>query len=116
MHMTDMPDMQYDIHKWAKERGWWDRPRDFGELMMLITTEVAEAYEEYRNDHEPKEVYHSTDKYGGQKPEGVPTELADIVIRVMDICEFYNINLYNEIRNKMEYNRTRPYRHGGKRA
>lgn len=50
------------------------------------------------------------------KPEGVPSELADIVIRVADICGYYGIDLDAAITQKMAYNRTRPYRHGGKRA
>jgi hypothetical protein len=49
------------------------------------------------------------------KPEGIPSELADIVIRVMDICGYYGIDLEAAITEKMEYNRNRPIRHGGKK-
>ncbi|OHE41493.1 MAG: hypothetical protein A2Y16_05485 [Tenericutes bacterium GWF2_57_13] len=49
------------------------------------------------------------------KPEGIPSELADIVIRVMDICGYHGIDLEAAIAEKMEYNRTRPMRHGGKK-
>lgn len=50
------------------------------------------------------------------KPEGIPTELADIIIRVLDICGANNIDIQGALDEKMEYNMTRPYRHGGKRS
>jgi NTP pyrophosphatase (non-canonical NTP hydrolase) len=48
------------------------------------------------------------------KPEGIPTELADIIIRVLDICANWGIDISAAIADKMAYNETRPYRHGGK--
>jgi hypothetical protein len=53
---------------------------------------------------------------GFLKPEGVPSELADIIIRVGDAAEEYNIDIGREVLLKMAYNATRPYKHGGKRA
>ena len=50
------------------------------------------------------------------KPEGFPTELADVVIRVGDLAGRLGIDLAAVIGEKMAYNITRPYRHGGKRA
>ena len=49
------------------------------------------------------------------KPEGIPSELADIVIRVFDICGYYEIDLEAAIKEKMEYNKTRQFKHGGKK-
>jgi NTP pyrophosphatase (non-canonical NTP hydrolase) len=50
----------------------------------------------------------------GEKPEGWATELADCIIRIMDVCEFYNVDLEKILVEKMRYNETRPYRHGKK--
>jgi hypothetical protein len=48
------------------------------------------------------------------KPEGIPIELADCIIRIFDYCGKEGINIEEAIRIKHEYNKTRPYRHGGK--
>jgi len=46
------------------------------------------------------------------KPEGVPSEFADIIIRVLDACAAYGIDIDAAITEKMAYNETRPYKHG----
>jgi NTP pyrophosphatase (non-canonical NTP hydrolase) len=50
------------------------------------------------------------------KPEGVGSELADVMIRLLDTADIFNIDLAAEVRRKMQYNTTRPYRHGDKLA
>ena len=57
------------------------------------------------------ETYYSE----GGKMEGVPSELADIVIRVLDLAEYYGIDMGEAIAQKHAYNLTRPYKHGGKK-
>ena len=81
---------------------------------MLIVSEVSEAAEEYRNGRAYTETWYSEAK--PDKPEGIPSEMADVVIRVLDACEYYGIDLEQAIKEKMAYNRTRPHRHGGKLA
>lgn len=51
---------------------------------------------------------------GLAKPCGIPTELADAVIRILDTCEVNGIDLGFEIERKMAYNETRAIRHGGR--
>ena len=48
------------------------------------------------------------------KPEGVPSELADIVIRALDFADLHDIDLGAAIEGKLAYNVTRGHRHGGK--
>ena len=50
------------------------------------------------------------------KPEGFNIEMADAVIRIADLMEALGLNLEAAIKLKHNYNKTRPYRHGGKRA
>lgn len=49
------------------------------------------------------------------KPEGVPSELADVLIRIGDMAYLYGIDLEKAVEEKMAYNKTRSFRHGGKR-
>ena len=44
----------------------------------------------------------------------MPSELADVVIRIGDICGYYGIDLEVAIQEKLEYNKSRSYRHGNK--
>jgi NTP pyrophosphatase (non-canonical NTP hydrolase) len=77
----------------------------------LLHSEISEAFEEYRNGYGLTEI-----RFEGTKPEGIPIELADVVIRLLDMCYQFEIPLAAAILEKIRYNKTRPYRHGGKIA
>lgn len=53
-------------------------------------------------------------EWNGEKPEGIATEFADCIIRILDYCGHEGIDIGEAIKIKHEYNKTRPYRHGGK--
>lgn len=78
--------------------------------LALISSEVTEAIEELRHGHTIDEQYFSA----GDKPEGVPSELADIVIRTLDLADEAGIDLIDVILNKLAFNGTRGKMHGGK--
>lgn len=79
--------------------------------IALMHSELSEALEEIRAGHALNETYNA---HGKVKPEGVPSELADVVIRILDFSGRHGINLGKAILDKMAYNATRPFRHGGK--
>jgi NTP pyrophosphatase (non-canonical NTP hydrolase) len=108
-----MKELIAEIHADAVEHGWWDDPRQFPEVVALIHSELSEALEEWR-EGKPEHIYYNPNNL--KKPEGVVVELADAVIRIMDYCGAQGLDLEEAIRLKVEYNKTRPYRHGGKRA
>ena len=92
--------LQQEAHRIAREHGFWEGLRNVGELIALMHSELSEALEAYRaNDH-----------------TNLGEEMADVVIRVADFCEAYQISLADAVQKKMKQNESRPYRHGGKLA
>jgi len=96
----------------------------YANKLLLIVSEAVEAHDELRTGHGMTETYYAPliDEWGKvtgagwedgpQKPEGVPSELADVVIRVFDLADEAGIDLAGMIDEKLRYNATRPYRHG----
>ena len=113
-------ELMKESNKTAIEHGWWDLPliggipveRNIGEILSLWHSEISEALEEWRNGRQIDEIYYEANG----KPAGFPVEVADLLIRISDICEHNGIPVIRALKEKMSYNKTRPYRHGGKRA
>ena len=100
-------------HETAKDKGWWDEPRSKLELIALMHSELSEAVECERNGED--DLYYNGVEVGG-KPEGVAAEFADVILRIADCCAFYGIPLETALKLKLDFNKTRPHRHGGKKA
>lgn len=80
--------------------------------IALMHSELSEALEDIRNGKGLGTTYYEAGKVS--KPCGVPSELADVVIRILDFSGRHGIDLGKAILEKMTYNATRPYKHGGK--
>lgn len=80
----------------------------FWESITLIHSELSEAVEDFRVG----KLTTTLTETG--KPVGLPSELADVAIRLFLLAADMGIDLESEIHQKMAYNKTRPYKHGGK--
>lgn len=104
-------------HATAVQSGWWDRENTFSDVIANVHSEVSEAFELYKAGMNVSHIYGTHTSADGStppKPEGVAVEFADVLIRIFDACERFQIDLVDAIEQKMAYNKTRPYRHGGK--
>jgi NTP pyrophosphatase (non-canonical NTP hydrolase) len=105
---VDLRELQRAVHDNAVRHGWWEGDRSFGDIIALMHSELSEAYEEFRHGHGPTEV-----RSEDGKPEGIPIELADLIIRVLDYCAGAGIDLEAALTTKIAFNQHRSYRHGG---
>lgn len=99
------------VHANATAHGWYEQPNpNIPEKLMLVVSEVSEALEEYRNGR--------LDTWQGEggKPEGFGIELIDALIRILDLAGHLKLDVDGLFWAKHEFNRGRPYRHGGKVA
>ena len=117
-----LKELQLQVHTLAQAKGWWPPERDPDEVFALMHSEISEALEEWRtgkpltfmkfhgadgglllniNDE------HQTLVSGGinwplaleeaslgSKPEGFMVELADLVIRIADAAQAWEIELF----------------------
>lgn len=123
MSKLNINDLVKEIHQNAKDHGWWDEERTFGDIISLCHCELSEAVEEFRDGRKPNEIYYRDTSCGAtatfksyyyNKPEGIPVELADVIIRIFDYCGHTEIDIKTAILEKIEFNKSRPYKHGGK--
>ena len=130
MEIKNLNELAAEIHQNAVAHGWWEEDRSIPEVLMLCVSELAEALEEYRED-QPTVWYacNTTGQRCGEctgkdkdcprrspKPEGIAVEMADCIIRILDWCGKEGVDIDAIISAKHEYNKSRPYRHGGKKC
>lgn len=122
--MTQIKQLQEEIHTNAVNKGFWEEPVNIAEKLMLIVTEVAEMCEA---DRKKRRVPESVSMLGvigwvdnedfkksfeAHVKDTFEDELADTVIRLLDMSKKLDIDIELHIKAKMRYNSLRPYKHG----
>lgn len=139
MRLNELRDQALRI---AQEHGFTDAT--VGEDVALIHSEASELLEDHRSGEEPTKIWYETKMlaYDGTgepimfdgkqltvavrlprpttsegqllKPCGIPSELADIIIRVLHFSGKHRIDIEKAVMEKMDFNASRPFKHGGK--
>lgn len=126
--MKSLNQLRDEIHANAKEKGFFDKKREVGTMLMLIVSELAEALEadrvgDYCSFSKYEECKKGMDmglrpsedieKYAFEKyiKNTFEDELADVIIRTLDICGYLDIDIERNVFAKMEYNKTREKMH-----
>lgn len=87
-----------EVAAWREEKGFKTDWSNMPEKLMLVVTELSEAMEAYRHDD----------------TKNFKEEIADTFIRLCDICGSLDIDIEDAIKEKMEINKGRPFKHGKK--
>lgn len=79
---------------------WTETEYKIPAVLCLITSEVSEALEAFRKNDRAN----------------FNEEIADSLIRILDLCGGLGIDIDTEVAAKLEKNKARGFRHGGKRV
>ena len=108
------------IHEINKEKGFWDKDRNTGELLMLVVSELGEALEAHRTGRftDPGDIFdfftsaYPSEDFEERIKDTFEDEIADSIIRLLDLSAGLGIDIERHIRAKVIYNSRRERLHG----
>ncbi len=128
MTITELRDRAFEN---AKNHGFHQDNQNVGEMLMLVVSELSEALEADRKRNYSCDTHTSWLKMYANRPteddgdtfdmifaeevkDTFEDEIADALIRILDLAGYLNIDLEAHVLAKMRYNEGRPYKHGKK--
>jgi len=115
------------VHTGNKLKGFYDEKRNFGEILALIHSEVSEALEADRKGRYAKLRREDIFLLDGARDKNeyrtyfrelckdtVEDEIADAMIRLLDLVGYLGIDIDTHIRMKLKFNSMRQRKHGKK--
>lgn len=134
--MNNLNELARTIYEDNKQRGFDAAKENVGQTLMLVVSELAEALEADRKGYYADvEAFESYLKYCSSPASSIlfrnpeeayeesfennikntfEDEMADTLIRVLDMCGALKIDIEKHVELKLRYNATRPYKHGKK--
>lgn len=100
---SHLDEFRQAIREINEANGWHEESRPFEADIALLHSEVSEMFEWWRKGFEV------------DSPE-IAEEMADVFIRLVDTADRAGVELDQAIILKMEKNKAREHRHGGKRV
>lgn len=123
MTNTNLNNLAKEVHQINKDKGFWDKKRNVGEMLMLVTSELGEAMEAHRKgkfanweafEANQNETENAPENFKEHIKDSFEDEIADATIRLLDMAAGLNIDLDKHIQTKLDYNRSRERFHGKK--
>lgn len=137
MLVQGLNDSAKQIHENNKAKGFWSagaENQNVGELLMLVVSELGEAMEAHRkgkfanigrmdfelsedlseNEYLLKSQNIQREKFEFHVKDTFEDEIADAIIRLLDLSAGLDIDIEKYINLKVEYNKSRERLHGKK--
>lgn len=98
LERDSLEEIQRKCYEQSRDMGWHSKPREIGTRLALIHSEISEALEGARKGLQDDHLPHRS---------MLEVELADAIIRILDLGGSENLDLAGAVAEKLKYNANR---------